>query len=149
MASGEMSDAEFLAFNDAWIAAVLPYLCDGGVCGTFIDWRGSPTVHSAATKLGLVPLNLIVWAKTNAGMGSLYRSQHELLPLFKKGTAPHVNNVELGKRGRWRVRFPQGGDFLPPTQNIGARISGGVVGKNKNGLDFNEYQLPTGEFIYP
>jgi hypothetical protein len=47
-------------------------------------------------------LNLIVWAKTNAGMGSLYRSQHELLPLFKKGTAPHVNNVELGKRGRWR-----------------------------------------------
>jgi DNA modification methylase len=47
-------------------------------------------------------LNLIVWAKTNAGMGSLYRSQHELLPLFNKGTAPHVNNVELGKRGRWR-----------------------------------------------
>jgi DNA modification methylase len=102
MASGEMTDAEFLVFNDAWIAAVLPYLCDGGVFGSFIDWRGSPTVHSAATKLGLVPLNLIVWAKTNAGMGSLYRSQHELLPLFKKGTASHVNNVELGKRGRWR-----------------------------------------------
>ena len=102
MASGEMTDAEFLAFNEAWMAAVLPYLCDGGVFGTFIDWRGSPTVHSAATKLGLVPLNLIVWAKTNAGMGSLYRSQHELLPLFKKGTASHVNNVELGKRGRWR-----------------------------------------------
>jgi DNA modification methylase len=35
-------------------------------------------------------------------MGSLYRSQHELLPLFKKGAEPHVNNVELGKRGRWR-----------------------------------------------
>jgi DNA modification methylase len=49
-----------------------------------------------------VPLNLIVWSKTNGGMGSLYRSQHELLPLFKKGSAPHVNNVELGKRGRWR-----------------------------------------------
>ena len=53
-------------------------------------------------KLGLTPLNLIVWAKTNGGMGSLYRSQHELLPLFKKGSAAHVNNVELGKRGRWR-----------------------------------------------
>jgi hypothetical protein len=50
-------------------------------------------------------LNLIVWAKTNAGMGSLYRSQHELLPLFKNGSAPHVNNVELGKRGRWRSNF--------------------------------------------
>jgi DNA modification methylase len=53
-------------------------------------------------RLGLAPLNLIVWAKTNSGMGSLYRSQHELLPLFKKGSAPHVNNIELGKRGRWR-----------------------------------------------
>jgi len=102
MASGEMSDAEFLVFNGAWMEAVLPCLCDGGVFGTFIDWRGLPTVHLAAAKLDLVPLNLIVWAKTNAGMGSLYRSQHELLPLFKKGTAPHINNVELGKRGRWR-----------------------------------------------
>jgi DNA modification methylase len=102
MASGEMTDAQFLAFNEAWMAVVLPYLCDGGICGTFIDWRGLSTVSSAATKLGLKPLNLIVWAKTNAGMGALYRSQHELLPLFKKGSAPDVNNVELGKRGRWR-----------------------------------------------
>jgi DNA modification methylase len=45
---------------------------------------------------------MIVWAKTNAGMGNLYRSQHELLPLFKKGDAPHVNNVMLGRRGRSR-----------------------------------------------
>jgi DNA modification methylase len=102
MASGEMSDAEFLAFNEAWIAAVVACLCDGGIFGTFIDWRGLPTVHSAAVRVGLVPLNFVVWAKTNAGMGSLYRSQHELLPLFKNGSAPHVNNIELGKRGRWR-----------------------------------------------
>lgn len=102
MASGELSDAEFLAFNTAWMEAVLPYLCDGGVLGTFIDWRGYPTVFAAASKLGLNPLNLIVWAKTNAGMGSLYRSQHEVLPLFKKGIAPHANNIVLGKKGRWR-----------------------------------------------
>jgi DNA modification methylase len=70
--------------------------------GTFIDWRGLPTVRSAVACLGLVPLNLIVWAKTNAGIGSLYRSQHELLPLFTKASHPNVNNVELGKRGRWR-----------------------------------------------
>jgi hypothetical protein len=89
MASGEMTDAEFLAFNGAWIATVLPYLCEGGILGTFIDWRGLPTVHSAVRSLGLTPLNLIVWAKTNAGMGSLYRSQHELLPLFTKGSRPH------------------------------------------------------------
>jgi DNA modification methylase len=102
MASGEMSDVEFLGFIAASIEAALPHLCDGGVFGTFIDWRGLPTVHSAAVQLGLAPLNLIVWAKTNAGMGSLYRSQHELLPLFKKGAAPNVNNIELGKRGRSR-----------------------------------------------
>jgi DNA modification methylase len=102
MASGEMTPEQFLAFNVAWIEAATDYVCDGGVFGTFIDWRGLPTVNAAAVKLDLEPLNLVVWAKTNAGMGSLYRSQHELLPLFKKGSAPHVNNVELGKRGRWR-----------------------------------------------
>jgi DNA modification methylase len=97
-----MSDVEFHAFNLAWIEAALGYLCDGGVFGTFIDWRGLSVVNAAAAKLGLTPLNLIVWAKTNAGMGSLYRSQHELLPFFKIGDAPCVNNIELGKRGRWR-----------------------------------------------
>jgi len=102
MGSGEMSEAEFLAFNSDWMSAALPFLCDGGVFGTFIDWRGYPTVFAAASKLALNPVNLIVWAKTNAGMGSLYRSQHELLPLFKKGDSPHVNNVALGKKGRWR-----------------------------------------------
>jgi DNA modification methylase len=102
MASGEMSEGEFLKFNEAWMRASLPHLHEGGLLGTFIDWRGFPTANAAAMRLGLAPLNLIVWAKTNGGMGSLYRSQHELLPLFKKGSAPHVNNVELGKRGRWR-----------------------------------------------
>ena len=102
MASGEMSAAKFFAFNSDWMNAALPFLCDGGVFGTFIDWRGYPTVFAAASQLALNPLNLIVWAKTNAGMGSLYRSQHELLPLFKKGGLPHVNNIELGRKGRWR-----------------------------------------------
>lgn len=102
MATGEMSDDEFRTFNQRWINAALPHLCEGGLFGTYIDWRGYPTVHAAASAAALVPINLIVWAKTNAGMGSLYRSNHELLPLYKKGTAPHVNNIELGKNGRWR-----------------------------------------------
>jgi DNA modification methylase len=102
MASGEMSDEGFFDFNLDWMKGAAAYLRDGGIFGTFIDWRGAPTVAAAAARVGLTPLNLIVWAKTNAGMGSLYRSAHELLPLFKKGDVPHVNNVELGKRGRWR-----------------------------------------------
>ena len=102
MASGELSEAEYLAFNLAWIGAFLPVLTDGAILATFIDWRGYPVVHAAATRSALTPLNLVVWNKSNAGMGSLYRSQHELLPLFKKGQASHVNNVELGRKGRWR-----------------------------------------------
>jgi DNA modification methylase len=102
MASGEMSDTEFQAFNKAWIRSVLPYLCDGGLLATFIDWRGLHVVHEAALSHGLAQLNLIVWAKTNAGQGSHYRSAHELLPLYKKGKEPHINNIKLGKNGRYR-----------------------------------------------
>ena len=102
MAHGEMSDAQFSAFNSAWMETSLAHLDDGGLIGTFIDWRGYPLVHAAAVSHGLAPINLCVWTKTNGGMGSLYRSQHELFPLYKKGTAAHVNNIELGKNGRWR-----------------------------------------------
>jgi DNA modification methylase len=87
--------------------ASLAFLTDGGLFATFIAWRGYAIVHAAAIQLGLVPLNLVVWGKTNAGMGSLYRSQHELLPLFKKGKAAHVNNIQLGKAGRWRSNLWQ------------------------------------------
>ena len=102
MASGEMSDAEFETFNDAWIEAALVYLMDGGMFATFIDWRGLGSVTAAAWRADLSQVNLVVWGKTNAGMGSLYRSQHELLPIFKKGEVAHVNNVELGRKGRHR-----------------------------------------------
>ena len=79
MASGEMTDSQLLDFNQKWMDAVLPHLVDGGVLGTFIDWRGLPIAHAAATGLGLTPLNLVVWAKTNAGMGkSLTASQHSV-----------------------------------------------------------------------
>ena len=102
MASGEMSDEQFLAFNECWIRNVLGYLVEGGVLATFIDWRGLATVTNAARGLGLSQINLVVWGKTNAAMGSLYRSQHELLPIFKKGISRNTNNVKLGKTGRSR-----------------------------------------------
>jgi len=91
------------------------------VFGTFIDWRGAPTISAASAKLGLAPLNVVVWAKINAEMGSLYRSQHELLP-FKKGDAPHVNNIQLGRQGRWRSNvwtYPGAAllDLTPPRRH--------------------------------
>lgn len=58
MASGEMSRAEYLAFNAAWIDAAELHLIHGGVLGTFIDWRGYPTIHRAAEDRGLDSLNL-------------------------------------------------------------------------------------------
>jgi DNA modification methylase len=97
-----MTEEQFLAFSLAWMTAGLPHICNGGLFGTFIDWRGYPTVHAAAMQVGIEAINLIVWTKTNAGMGSLYRSQHELFALYKKGDVPHINNIQLGKSGRWR-----------------------------------------------
>jgi DNA modification methylase len=68
-----------------------------------MDWRHTPHIIAAGqTAYGKSPLNLIVWAKENAGQGSLYRSRHELIYLWKVGQAPHVNNIRLGKHGRHR-----------------------------------------------
>jgi DNA modification methylase len=101
--SGEMSDAEFVAFNVAWMAAASACLTPGGLLATFIDWGGYPAALAGASAAGLRQLNLVVWSKPNPGMGSLYRSAHELLPIWKLGDAPHVNNVKLGKNGRSRA----------------------------------------------
>jgi DNA modification methylase len=102
MASGEMTPAEFLDFNLAWIVLALRYLVDGGILGTFIDWRGLLTVLTAAEKLHLTQIAFITWAKTAPALGSFYKSQTELLPLFRKGTAPHINNIQLARYGRTR-----------------------------------------------
>ena len=102
MAAGEMSREEFAAFNRAWMSSAAFYVVDGGLIGTFIDWRSVELVLACGRDLGLDLINVVVWSKSNAGQGSLWRSQHELLPMFKKGAAPPLNNVELGRFGRWR-----------------------------------------------
>jgi DNA modification methylase len=83
--------------------AILPHLADGGLLGTFLDWRDLPLANAAATDLGLIPVDLIVWATANAAAGGLYRSDHRLLPFFKKGLAAHVNNSSKGNRGPHRT----------------------------------------------
>jgi len=101
--SGDMTDAQSLEFNRNWMNSVFPHLVDGGLLGTFIDWRDLPLAHVAATALGLTPIDLVVWANANPVTGSLYRCQHRLLPLFKKGVAAHVNSSSDGTRGRHRT----------------------------------------------
>jgi DNA modification methylase len=101
-AAEDMINARGLEFRRHWINAVLPYLIDGGLLGAFIDWRVLPLAHAAATVLGLTPIDLVVWANANPIPGGLFRSQFRLLPLFKKGSAAHVNNSSDGKRGRHR-----------------------------------------------
>jgi DNA modification methylase len=102
MAAGEMTLEEFSRFIMAWLKASTAWVTEGGLIATFIDWRSVELVLANGRDLDLGLLNIVVWAKTNGGLGSLWRSQHELLPVFKKGKAPHVNNVALGKYGRWR-----------------------------------------------
>jgi hypothetical protein len=98
IATGHISDAQCLEFSRNWMKAILPHLVDGGLLGTFLDWRDLPLANAAATDLGLIPVDLIVWATANAAAGGLYRSDHRLLPFFKKGSAAHVNNSSKGTR---------------------------------------------------
>jgi DNA modification methylase len=102
VASGEMSDGEFVAFLTRYFETALTALADGALLYVWMDWRHVDALIAAAKTTGLSLLNICVWAKTAAGMGSLYRSQHELCSVFKFGSAPHINNVELGKHGRSR-----------------------------------------------
>lgn len=102
MASGEMSEEAFEAFLRDVMANMTDALIEGGLMYLFIDWRHVEMLLRIGGSLGLSLENLIVWNKTNAGMGSFYRSQHELIPLFKKPGASHINNVQLGSHGRYR-----------------------------------------------
>ncbi len=102
MAHGELSREEFSTFNRTWMGLAADTLIDGGLLATFIDWRSIEIVLAVGRELDLDLLNIVVWQKTNGGQGSLWRSQHELLPVLKTGSAPHVNNVQLGAFGRWR-----------------------------------------------
>ncbi len=102
IAHGELSREEFDTFNKDWMRLASTVLADGGLLATFIDWRSVDLILSAGREIGLDLLNIVVWAKSNAGQGSLWRSQHEMLPVFKKGGAPHINNIELGRWGRYR-----------------------------------------------
>ena len=103
MASGEMSPAEFRAFLGEITANLSDATRDGSIHYICMDWRHLEDLLAAGRENYTELKALCVWNKTNGGMGSLYRSKHELIAVYKKGDAPHINNVQLGKHGRTRT----------------------------------------------
>jgi DNA modification methylase len=103
MASGEMSKAEFATFLTATLDPAAHQCRDGAIAFVCMDWRHMSELLAAGAAVFDELKNVCVWTKSNGGMGSLYRSQHELVFVFKKGAGAHVNNVELGRFGRNRT----------------------------------------------
>ena len=99
---GELSSDQFTAFLAECLAVLQRCTSDGALIYACMDWRHIYELLAAGRQCSLELFNICVWAKTNAGMGSLYRSQHELICVFKAGATNHINNVELGRHGRNR-----------------------------------------------
>jgi DNA modification methylase len=102
-ASGEMSPEEFRLFLTEACRNLAGNSLDGSIHMVFMDWRHMGELLDAGSRVYSELKNLIVWVKDNGGMGSFYRSRHELIFAFKNGTAPHVNSFGLGQHGRYRT----------------------------------------------
>jgi DNA modification methylase len=107
MASGEMKGNEFASFLQNSMGLLARHSIDGSLHYIFMDWRHAGELLRAGEAIYRELKNIVVWVKSNGGMGSLYRSQHEFVFLFKNGDAPHRNNVELGRHGRNRTNVWQ------------------------------------------
>ena len=105
MASGEMTPAQFTAFLRTIFERLVAASREGSIHFITMDWRHMAEILAAAEGVYAELKNLIVWAKDNGGMGTFYRSRHELIFAFKNGTAPHINNFELGQHGRNRTNI--------------------------------------------
>lgn len=103
MASGEMSRAEFTAFLRTVMEHLATHSVDGSIHYHCMDWRHIGEILEAGAAAYSEFKNLCVWAKDNGGMGAFYRSRHELVFVFKAGTASHTNNFGLGEKGRYRT----------------------------------------------
>lgn len=127
MASGEMSEAEFLQFLKKSFQNMRDYSKDGSLHFSFIDWAHVRVMLEAGEEVYDEVKNICIWCKDVGGMGSLYRSRHEMVCVFKHGSSPHCNNIELGKYGRNRTnvweypavrmqsRLSKGAPLLHPT----------------------------------
>ena len=103
MASGEMSREQFTQFLRTAFTNLRDWSVDGSLHYLCMDWRHIIEITAACDDVYTEMKNLCVWNKASGGMGSLYRSKHELIFVYKNGRAPHINNVELGANGRYRT----------------------------------------------
>lgn len=103
MASGEMSPAEFRAFLSESLSAMAAACQDGAIAFVCMDWGHITDLFQIGAEIFSETKNLIVWDKGVGGMGSMYRSQHELIAVFKKGKSKHINSFGLGNGGRYRT----------------------------------------------
>ncbi|MEL6734725.1 MAG: DNA methyltransferase [Pseudomonadota bacterium] len=102
-ASGEMTKGEFITFLTETLGTAAGQLRDGAIAYVCMDWRHMGELLDAGQSVFDELKNLCIWNKTNGGMGTFYRSKHELVFVFKKGTATHINNFSLGEGGRYRT----------------------------------------------
>jgi DNA modification methylase len=102
-ASGEMSESQFTRFLEESLSAMASVMRDGAIAFVCMDWRHMGEMLAAGKSAFTEFKNLVVWNKTNGGMGAFYRSKHELIFVFKQGTAPHTNSFGLGETGRYRT----------------------------------------------
>ena len=107
MASGEMSSARFTEFQAQAFRNLSDHSVEDSIHFVCMDWRHMGEIVKAGTKTYAELKNLIVWVKDNGGMGTFYRSRHELVFAFKKGVAAHINTFELGQHGRYRTNVWQ------------------------------------------
>jgi DNA modification methylase len=98
-----MNSAEFTAFLTETLGLCADHAIDGSISYVCMDWRHVAELIAAGRSVYTELKNICIWVKTNAGQGSFYRSQHEFVLVFKKGSEPHLNTFELGQHGRTRT----------------------------------------------
>jgi DNA modification methylase len=103
MGCGEMKEAEFIAFLETAFERLVENTVEGAIHQICMGWRHMWEMLAAGRKVYSELKNLCVWNKSHAGMGSFYRSKHELIFVWKSGTAAHTNNFHLGQHGRHRT----------------------------------------------
>jgi DNA modification methylase len=124
MASGEMNEVEFTEFLLKTFRNLTRNSEGGSLQFVCLDWRHLPELLAASSRVYSEFKNLCIWVKESGGQGSLYRSRHELVFVFKSGKARHRNSIQLGQYGRYRTNVREYPRVNSPARNGEERLSG-------------------------